>query len=259
MTPSIIPQKQCTKCKQSYPATNEYFWADKSRVCGLKERCKNCTNKPKPEPVPSGMKRCSQCKCVLRATLDHFHADRTTIDGLTCACKKCRNDKTQGYYIEHAEYKRQSRRKRYAANPQPELDYRNANKDKAVLASKRHYLKTRNEKLVKQKQNRKDNPTHFRELEKRSRLKHPEKSHNRRIRFKDAEGTFTKADIDLLFKTQKGLCWWCEKKLGKYHIDHRIALSRGGTNWPNNLCLACRECNLSKNNKMPWEWNGRLL
>ncbi len=46
---------------------------------------------------------------------------------------------------------------------------------------------------------------------------------------------------------------------GKYHVDHRIPLSRNGDNNPGNLCLTHPYCNQSKKDKMPWEWCGRLL
>lgn len=73
------------------------------------------------------------------------------------------------------------------------------------------------------------------------------------------ENHFTQADIDLHMKTQKGMCWWCGKKLTKYDIDHRIPLAKGGSNSANNICLACPTCNRSKNDKLPNEWCGRLL
>jgi 5-methylcytosine-specific restriction endonuclease McrA len=82
----------------------------------------------------------------------------------------------------------------------------------------------------------------------------------RKARLRNAEGSYTQADVELQHKSQRGKCWWCGDKIkGTYHVDHRIAISRGGTNWPNNICISCQHCNESKHNKMPWEWNGRLL
>lgn len=82
----------------------------------------------------------------------------------------------------------------------------------------------------------------------------------RRARKLNAPGTHTAADIRLLLKSQKNNCWWCGKNVGdNYHVDHRIPLSRGGSNAPENLCISCPECNLSKHTKLPQEWNGRLL
>ncbi|HMN15956.1 MAG TPA: HNH endonuclease signature motif containing protein [Bellilinea sp.] len=75
-----------------------------------------------------------------------------------------------------------------------------------------------------------------------------------------APGSFTKEDISLAYESQKGKCWYCQCELnGTYHVDHRIPLSRGGSNDPANLVLACPSCNMSKGNKFPHEWNGRLL
>lgn len=68
------------------------------------------------------------------------------------------------------------------------------------------------------------------------------------------------ADIESVYKSQKGLCWWCGQPVGDdWEIDHRIALSKGGLHSLNNICVSCKKCNRLKSNKMPWEFNGRLL
>lgn len=67
-------------------------------------------------------------------------------------------------------------------------------------------------------------------------------------------------NIQIMHKQQKGLCWWCSKPLMDiYEVDHRMPSSRGGTDELGNLCLSCHECNHLKSDKMPWEFNGRLL
>jgi 5-methylcytosine-specific restriction endonuclease McrA len=70
-----------------------------------------------------------------------------------------------------------------------------------------------------------------------------------------------KAVVNLLFRWQKGRCWWCDTDLnGKYfEVDHRIPIARGGTNELGNLVISCRECNRSKSDSYSWTWNGRLL
>lgn len=66
--------------------------------------------------------------------------------------------------------------------------------------------------------------------------------------------------IQTLYRQQRGLCWWCSVELlGIYEIDHRVPLAMGGTNEIGNLCLSCIDCNHSKSDKLPWEFNGRLL
>lgn len=87
---------------------------------------------------------------------------------------------------------------------------------------------------------------------------------NGSARRRGAEGRFTKEDIQLLFVAQKGKCAEpsCKVKLDKYHVDHVMPLSRGGTNWPDNLQLLCPSCNLRKHRRDPYEWariNGRLF
>ena len=71
---------------------------------------------------------------------------------------------------------------------------------------------------------------------------------------KGAEGSYTGNDVLRLFEEQQGCCAYCGESLIDYHIDHVIPLSRGGSNWPENLCLACSECNLQKGALTPDEF-----
>jgi 5-methylcytosine-specific restriction endonuclease McrA len=41
-------------------------------------------------------------------------------------------------------------------------------------------------------------------------------------------------------------------------IEHRIPLSRGGSNWPANLAPACKTCNSSKGTKTEKEYRELL-
>jgi 5-methylcytosine-specific restriction endonuclease McrA len=85
-------------------------------------------------------------------------------------------------------------------------------------------------------------------------------ANNRRARILYNGGTHTAEDIQRQYDSQKGKCWYCGKKVGnKYHVDHRVPLSRGGSNAPENLVVSCPKCNLSKHDRLPHEWCGRLL
>ena len=69
---------------------------------------------------------------------------------------------------------------------------------------------------------------------------------------KHTEGFYLPDDIVVLYKLQEGQCYYCEAPLGNiggkdaYHLDHLMAISKGGTNWPGNLALACSLCNRRK-------------
>lgn len=88
------------------------------------------------------------------------------------------------------------------------------------------------------------------------------KTHRRRARKINAEGTHTAEDIQRIYKLQNGKCGNCRRNLSKYYqVDHILALSKGGTNWPRNLQILCKKCNCSKNASDPIDWaqrNGRL-
>jgi 5-methylcytosine-specific restriction endonuclease McrA len=100
----------------------------------------------------------------------------------------------------------------------------------------------------RQRNKRRDNPVEMRSYGRLARAK-------RRARENEASGSFTKGDILNLFKMQKGKCAYfktCGQKLGdKYHIDHIVPLTKGGSNWPRNLQLTCIRCNCSKGWKDP--------
>ena len=99
----------------------------------------------------------------------------------------------------------------------------------------------------------------------RWRREHPEKGllykHRRRALAANAGGTHDARDIDRLWRLQSGRCWWCSGKMvrEKAHVDHRVPLSRGGSDAPDNLVMSCARCNQSKGSKMPDEFAGRLL
>lgn len=77
---------------------------------------------------------------------------------------------------------------------------------------------------------------------------------HRRARLKAAEGKHTLADIQRLFVLQRGHCPVCRKPLKDYHVDHVVALARGGSNDPLNLQLLHPLCNQRKNARDPIEF-----
>lgn len=84
----------------------------------------------------------------------------------------------------------------------------------------------------------------------------------RRAARRGAEGHHTAKDISALFTAQRGFCVGpCGRALRVfgYHVDHKTPLSRGGSNWPDNLQLLCPKCNGSKGTKTDDEWRSTFV
>jgi 5-methylcytosine-specific restriction endonuclease McrA len=70
-----------------------------------------------------------------------------------------------------------------------------------------------------------------------------------------ADGEYTATDVAVIYEAQGGMCYYCNDPLGKnYHVDHKQPISRGGSNWPENLACTCQHCNLSKSAKTEAEF-----
>jgi len=231
------------------------------------------------------LKRCSRKEnCVnplgswIPSTPEYFYSDSRLSSGFTSACKACRQAKDKHYNATHKQekseynhqYRTQNRERLLAANKTSEGRAKNAARQREYRAQhpdlwnqyKEHH---REEILQQQSEYRKANRQVIVERSTRWRLNNREKhnaiARNRHARKRNAPGKHTSADIQIQYRSQSGRCWWCGKSLNPldYHVDHRIPLSRGGSNAPENLCVSCPTCNMSKSDKLPHEWSDRLL
>src|SRR3990167_2098159 len=59
------------------------------------------------------------------------------------------------------------------------------------------------------------------------------------------------------FNSTPGDCTYCGKRLtwDTAERDHIRPLTRGGTDTPENIAIACRRCNVVKGDRTPEEWN----
>ena len=49
-------------------------------------------------------------------------------------------------------------------------------------------------------------------------------------------------------------CVYCGSTEEPLHVDHKMPLSLGGSNDPDNLVVACRECNCGKSGRTVEQW-----
>lgn len=242
--------KTCRTCEQEFPNTEE-FYQRHSSTGKLRGQCIDCTRRKK---------------------RDYYHQNKAEI-----------SRKSKERYKNNPEPKKERSKNYYHANKDNVKDRHRkwvaSNRDKVHANHKRYYYNHHEDHLRWHAEYRSKNRAALRKRHKLWRTNNPEKAlamgrrnyhknkenyrinaHRRRARMMAAEGSFTKHDIRKMYQSQKGKCWWCGKNLnGKFHVDHRIPLVKGGSNNPSNLVISCAECNLSKNDKLPHEWGDRLL
>lgn len=222
---------------------------------------------------------CTRCGQVKPKTMEFFAADATQPQGLHCWCRHCqvaaakarsaanperRQEILAGVLLRHGERYKAERRAKYALDP----EY----KARKLARDKIHYLKIKGTEHVRRiaregRRRRMLDPTcrdrargHSRRTYQRHREKYIAIAANDRAKRKAVDGKITRETLEAAFKGQGGKCFYCGHKVGtrggrtKWHADHFIPISRGGTNHPENIVIACEPCNLSKHNKMPWEW-----
>lgn len=199
-------------------------------------------------------KQCSTCQSVLPATAEYFHRDKHQRDGLTQCCKVCRTAKSNAYNQEHRDEKRDYNKQYYAEHQNKEKErcakYSSIkeNRDRKNKATKRWYYKDI--------ERSRENARQYFQTE-RGRIASRANSHNRRALKRNNGGKHTLAQLQELYQSQGGQCFYCKGDLkAGWHADHYIPLSKGGSNDISNIVIACELCNRQKHDKLPDEWSG---
>jgi hypothetical protein len=226
-------------------------------------------------------KQCRTCGEWKPKTLDFFHHRKESRDGLKSSCKACQNENAKRYRIENPEkikaIAKSSRQKHIEKRKnkikewnKKNIEWRkkweleNKNKRKKYVYNYRKNLSPEKKQELVEKNKirsqewRKKNPDYQKEYLKKYAIKNKERlsviARNYKARKKKADGKHTKEDVAQIIKNQKGLCFWCNQKLDKIHMDHYIPLKKGGSNNAQNLVASCPKCNQSKGAKMPWDF-----
>lgn len=245
----MIDSKLCQRC-------NTVHSVDRfSRHCRMRDGyqiyCKDCMNAANRLRLselkrinaarnpynPDETKRCFRCKTIYSKTPEYFSNRIGNPDGLSTYCITCSRETSRQFA-------------RKPESIQVRKNYLKANPEMRRAISKRYKENNlENVRRMSRDWNRR-NP----ESVKRSKAL-------RRARQYGIEGAFTREDVAKQMQAQKQRCHWCSAKIkaSNYHVDHRIPLARGGSNGAENIVISCPSCNLSKNARMPWEFNGRLL
>lgn len=186
--------------------------------------------------VPPLSKHCTRCNRDLPASREYFHADKSKRDGLNLYCKDCMKAYGDKRKQANPEYFREYSRTQGKA-------YRNSEKGKR-LAKER--VKNNREKVMASQQKwRVNNPEMARAINLRA-----------VARRAGAEGRHNGRDIIELYDMQDRRCGYCGMPIIglDYQVDHIVPLSRGGSDWPENLLIACQTCNGNKATKTLEEW-----
>lgn len=181
---------------------------------------------------------CRQCNASLPRTTEYFYKWKYRSDGLYFYCKKCCIIRSQKNKIKNRERYRElgriGARRQRAANP-----------IRFLIAKRRYYSNHRDRVNLYKREYRKRNPWQIKGEQNR-----------RQARRRGATGTYSDVDIQSRFRSQNGKCFWCKVLLPiRFHIDHYIPISRGGTNGSENIVLSCAFCNCSRKDKLPSEWS----
>jgi 5-methylcytosine-specific restriction endonuclease McrA len=237
------------------------------------------------------LKTCT--KCGQDKPRAEFSRQASKKDGRRSCCKECTADRNAGYnatyrashHEEQAVYRRQHREERaiynaawhvahheeravydsayYAAHREwkaaRDIAYNAAHSEERAAWRVAYNLKHRADKAAYYLAHTEEYAAYCRA----HRAAHPESvaagNHNRKARKLGNGGSHTAEDIQSQYDRQGGKCFYCHEALGRYHVDHVIPLSKGGSNGPENLVIACPACNLSKGAKHPMDFCGRLL
>jgi hypothetical protein len=203
------------------------------------------------------VKLCKGCGEI--KSLDNFNIASNRPDGRQDRCRDCQRE----YYLQNKERLRAKGRQWYQRNlvrkKAQNAQWSRKNKERHKELKRLWYERNRDHHLSKTRERISANREHHRRLVREWNRRNPEKRRVacqlRRDRIVKAQGQFSVPHVRAKLELQGGLCYYCGASLSDgYHIDHKIPLNLGGSNWPANICCACSQCNLSKGGKSFWEF-----
>jgi hypothetical protein len=240
----IVPEglKRCSKCRELYPATDEYFKKASKRKSGLDSRCKSCA-----------------AECTR-----NWYAD--TIEERREYNRKRYWADPETQRILSRQWYRQNKKRHRAQS----IQWREANRERARELERQRYLANRQAYIEKSRQWRKENYERYREYNQRWNESNPEKAAairksvdiRRRARLRELPDDFSIKDWQVALEYWGHKCAVCGRSDDDdltLAADHWIPLSHPdcpGT-VPTNIIVLCNGkngCNNIKHNRMPDIW-----
>lgn len=246
---SLPPEgKRCSRC-QTWKVFSD-FYRDARKASGYQPACKVCVSTARKE------KREANYEVFIARERAYVARNREALNARAAQLRRegRYRERERRYYALTKKQQSLRIKARRAANPERFAEYERTNRERnrdAINARKRlAYAANPEAGRLSSKEFRRRNPEIVRQ-----------QARVRRARLAKAEGSHTAEDVRRLIAQQNGCCHWCGKPLeGTYNVDHRIPLSKGGSDAPANLVITHPTCNLQKRDKMPWEYlPGRLL
>jgi len=260
------PLKTCTKCKRELPVTDEHFSHRRSAKDGRSGSCKACDREHKQKYRAEH--RAELAEIQRQYVRDNPEKARENKRRYRAAHREEEKAASAAYRAAHPEETRQAQRKYHAANldecRERSRRYRQEHLEEMRAKDREQYAQNREAQKKRKLDYYYENREEMLEANRRWIAANPEKNRarysRRRALVKNAEGSYTAEDTVAQYERQKGKCFYCGVDVGDdYHVDHVVPLSKGGTNGPENLVVACPHCNLSKYAKHPMEFAGMLL
>ena len=250
-----LHSKKCSRCGEIKQLT--YFGKDKSTKDGHARWCKDCRREYNRATAEQNRHRAREW---YYANLERAKESRRR--WRQANREKDLANKRTWYYSNREkvlEHNRQWRENNKERKKDRDKRYYQVNKNRIRELQRKYREENKDQYRVYFENWKAENSERYKEAYTLWRKKHEELvrayKRNYKARKKHAEGTHNGRDIERLYVKQGGKCFYCGTKLNDvFHVDHKVPLSRGGSNFPNNLALACPTCNLQKNDKTAEEY-----
>ena len=236
---NLTPQKTCTKCGITKPATIEYFHTQKRGKFGFRSICRECNHLYDISPEVRERKRRQQSTPEYRAKDREIHKTESYKRKKKIRRSSPEYREREREYRSRPEVRERMRKKRQSSEYQKTVkDWYVRNKER-LIAYRRDYQVANRERLNLY-------------------------GHIKRARKRRLPHTFTEKDRQRMLDYWGHCCCICGRPAGLWHVlanEHWQPESKGGSFTPDNILPMCHAmkdgencCNNSKYNNDPIEW-----